>query len=189
MITKHLKSLAFFTLFVSLQPLAAQERIPVDDETNLITYTGVVEVPKTTADTLYARLDKWFRKFYKNPTEVIKNRDDAKRNIEGQHRFKITKPDGQAKKGQEPNMVDAGMVLYSITITCREERFRYEITRFIWKQTTAFPAERWMDTEAKGYDPNYAGYLKQLDVYANEIIGNMEEFMSTKIILKDKDKW
>lgn len=186
---KYIGVLMLTAILCLSSKMNAQERIPVDDETKLITYTGVVEVPKTTADTLYARLEKWFRKYYKNPTEVIKNRDAAKRSIEGQHRIKITKPEGPAKKGQEPVMVDAGMVLYNITVTCREERFRYEITRFVWKQTTAFPAERWMDTEAKSYDPNYAGYLKQIDKFANELIADLEEFMGTKVVLKDKDKW
>lgn len=185
----HLNVFILAAILCLSTQMKAQERIPVDEETKLITYTGVVEVPKASADTLYARLEKWFRKYYKNPTEVIKNRDAAKRIIEGQHRFKITKPEGPAKKGQEPNMVDAGLVLYNISVACREERFRYEITRFIWKQTTAFPAERWMDTESKSYDPNYAGYLKQLDKFANELIADLEEFMTTKIVLKDKDKW
>jgi len=176
-------------LFASSFIFAQVVNVPVDDETKLITYTGVIEVPKAKADTLYLRLEKWFRKYYKNPTEVIKVRDAEKRMIEGQHRIKISKPDGPAKKGQEPVMVDAGMVLYTIKVACREERFRYEVTRFVWKQTTAFPAERWMDKDSKTYEPVYDSYLKQIDDFVSEILADLEEFMTTKTVLKDKDKW
>jgi hypothetical protein len=180
--------ISFFTFFNS-SAFAQTPSIPVDDETKLITYSGVVEVPKTTADTLYARLNKWFNSYYKNTAQVIKEKNDAKRFIEGSHRFKILKPDGPAKKGQEPTMVDAGLVIYTINVACREERFRYEISKFTFKQTAAIPAERWMDTEAKGYDPIYVTYLEQVDKFANSLIEELEDFMNTKIVAKDKDKW
>ncbi len=165
----------------------ASPRMPVDDATNLITFTDVVEEPGMSKDTLYNRALRWFKTFYKNPVDAIKNADAAGYKIEGGYRFTIKRPDPGSKKEPVP-MVDAGVVNYKINIMCKDSKFKYEITSMSWKQASYYPIERWMDTAAKNYDPNFALYLKQTDEYVKDLIKSLENYIETDPV-KKKDDW
>lgn len=185
-----MKKIAFAVAsLLSLGSLIAQPaqntapKMPVDEVTQLITYTDVVEEPGLNKDTLYNRALRWFKKYYKNPAEAIKKADAEARTIEGGYRFKIQRPE---KKSGE--MVDAGLVTYTIKVMCKDARFKYEITNISWKQMSVYPIERWMDTKAPGYDPNYAGYLKQVDDQMKELVKNLERAIETEPV-KKKDDW
>ena len=161
---------------------------PIDEASNLITYAEVMDFKGLPADTLYRRLNSWFKKFYKNPTEVIKSNEADKRTIIGQHKFKIYKPDPAAKKG-ETKTVEAGLIDYTISVVCRENRARYEITRFNWKQNSYYPAERWLDAKTPNYDVViFNGYLKQIEDYVKLLGKDLEETLDKAPVVK-KDEW
>lgn len=155
-------------------------RVPVDSITKLITYEGVVEVRGEKADVLYKRGMNWFKTFYKNPAEVIRENDSLKFKITGKPRFKISNlPDKEGLR------TDGGLVQYTITFAARDGRFKYEITEFNQKQTSYFPCERWIDPKS----PGYTEYLNQLDQYANDLIKNLKNSLLTEKPVKNKDKW
>ncbi len=175
------------TTAIVLAQTPANPRMPVDEATNLITYTDVVDEPGMTKDTIYSRALRWFKTFYKNPVDAIKNADAAAYKIEGGYRFTIKRPDPGSKKEPAP-MVDAGVVNYKINIMCKDSKFKYEITSMSWKQASYYPIERWMDTAAKNYDPNFALYLKQTDEYVKDLIKSLENYIETDPV-KKKDDW
>jgi hypothetical protein len=71
---------------------------------------------------------------------------------------------------------------------CKDGKFKYEVTSMSWKQTSYYPIERWMDTEAKSYDPNFALYLQQTDEFVKTMIKSLETFIETDPAVK-KDDW
>ena len=175
-----------FSFTLSAQKKTAVEPIdlPVDSITNLITYEEVIEVKGLKADALYKRTLDWFKTYYKNPTEVIRENDAEKFKIVGKPRFKIYNP--ADKSGLK---TDAGLVQYTITVAAKDGRFKFEITQYNWKQVSYYACERWMDTKSQTYATVYSDYLKQLDQYTQELITNLKNTMQNEKPVKDKDKW
>ncbi|MBK5286662.1 MAG: DUF4468 domain-containing protein [Bacteroidia bacterium] len=159
------------------------ERLPVDVNTKLFTYLEVVLVPQVSATQMFTRGINWFHKFYKNPTDVIRETDSLRGTIDGKSRFKIYNPPD--KKGLR---TDAGNVEYSIQLGCKDGKFRYKITDINWKQTSYYPIERWMDTKSQAFTPTYLYYLEETDSLIHEITLNLESFMKTSPLEK-KDDW
>ncbi len=165
----------------------AAPKMPVDEITKLITYTDVVEEPGMNKDTLYSRGLRWFKSYFKNPNKAIKLADAAAHTIDGGYTFTIQRPEPGSKKTPVP-MVEAGLVNYKIKLLCKDGKFKYEITNISWQQTSYYPIERWMDKEAKNYDPNFALYLQQTNEYFKEMVKSLETFIETEP-LKKKDDW
>jgi hypothetical protein len=180
---------SFLTLILlnAAQAQVAAPKMPVDEITQLITYTDVVEEKGLNKDTLYNRALRWFKSFYKNPTDAIKKADAEARTIEGGYRFQIQKPDPASKKQPAP-MVNAGLVNYKISVMCKDGRFKYEIKNISWQQASVYPIEKWMDAKAAGYDPVFAVYLKQVDDYMKELIQSLERTIETEP-LKKQEEW
>ncbi len=165
-------------------PLITPYAVPLDSISNLITYERVVEVKGVSDDELYKRINEWFHTFYKNPTEAIRENDSIKYVIVGKPRFRLTNP--PAKDGLK---TEGGIVQYTITVSCRDGRYKYEITAFNMKQASYFPCEKWLDTKAKSYLPVYNDYLQQLDKYTLDLVRSLAEAASHPKPVKDKDKW
>lgn len=165
------------------QPAAAQQ-LPVDNITKLITYESVVEVPNTAADILYKRALGWFNEHYPNPREVIRENDSTSFKIVGKPRFKIYNP--ADKSGLK---TEAGLVQYTITVACKEGRYRYEISAFNWKQASYYAVERWLDTKDQYYTPAMAEYMNQVDLQAKEVIKSLKSAVLKDKPVKDRDNW
>ena len=169
------------------QQTPVSPKMPVDEVTQLITYTDVVEEPGMNKDTIYNRSLRWYKKFFKNPVEAIRKADAEARVIEGAYRFKLQRPEVNSKQ-QPPPMVDAGTVNYKINVMCKDGKFKYEVTGMSWAQTSYYPIERWLDTKATNYDPNYAIYLAQTDKFVKDMIKSLETAIETDPV-KKKDDW
>lgn len=156
--------------------------MPIDEKTGLFTYVKVQEIPGSTAATLYLRGLAWAMKYYKNPVDVIRQRDSISNTIVCKARFRISNPPD--KKGIA---TDAGMVMYTLKIQCKDGRYRYELSEINWKQTSYFPAERWMDTNSALYRDEYACYLQQTEEETKKIIGNLEKAMQEKEAARSED--
>ena len=165
----------------------AEAKMPVDEVSKLITYTDVVDEPGMNKDTIYNRGMRWFKTFFKNPSQAIKAADAEARTIDGGYRFSIQRPEPGSKKKPAP-MVDAGLVNYKIKLFCKDGKFKYEVTNISWQQTSYYPIERWMDKDAKNYDPNFALYLQQTDQFMKDMVKSLETFIETEP-LKKKDDW
>ncbi len=184
---KPLLFLLFSLLFVSQafsQKKAVPPTVPVDSITKLITYEGVVEVKEVSAAELYDRTLEWFRSYYKNPTEVIRENDTLKLRVTGKPRFRISNPPD--KSGLK---TDAGLVQYTIIVAAKDGRYRYELTAYNWKSLSYYPCERWQDTTFPSWAPVYYDYLQQLDAYTKETISKLHDFVSHEKSVKNRDDW
>lgn len=187
---KKLLFLPFAFLFLSVALFAQKQAppvapvLPIDSITKLITYEGVIEVKDANAALLYKRMQEWFRSYYKNPTEVIRENDSIKMKMTGKPRMRISNPPD--KTGLR---TDAGLIQYTITVAAKDGRYRYELTAFNWKQPSYYACERWFDTKSQLWTPSYYDYLQQLDKTSREVISNLQEALSKDKPVKDRDNW
>lgn len=171
--------LCLLFLFTSGIILAQQKqpvtpKLPMDEKTDLITYSAVIEVKGQTAGELYKRAISWAGSYYKNPADVIRERDSINGKIVCKARFKIMNPED--KKGIT---TDAGNVMYSLRIQFKEGRYRYELSEINWKQPSYYPCERWLDRSSPSFSPAFDHYLLQTDQTLNSILKNLEKAMSS----------
>ena len=98
--------------------------VPIDEQTNLVTYKEVVQQPNATPQELYDRAMNWVKSYYKNTAEVIKSSDRDKGVIQlrSSVRIYVVKEDG--------SKVFKNIVYYNMKIECRPGRYRYTITDF-----------------------------------------------------------
>lgn len=144
-------------------------QLPIDPATGLYTYTEVIEIPGTSKDELYKRAFAWANVFYKNPTDVIREKNPQEGKILIKARFKISNE--ADKKGV---VTAAGDVMYSLTLNFKDGKYKYEITKINWQQLSYYPIERWKDTSAGSYKPVYNHYLSQTDEILKAVIADFK---------------
>jgi len=154
------------------------QKIPVDTITKLITYKEVVN-ENGTPDELYVRGIEWINSFYKNPTGVTRTRDPQNHKIIGVAYFKIKKSDKDGLR------LDAGEIGYTITLEFRENRYRFELTKYNVKKASHFPLERWMNPKDPQYTADCPDFIEQMDQYSRELIASMKKGMKPKVTIED----
>lgn len=155
--------------------------MPLDKDSKLITYTEVLEVGGTKTE-LYDRLMGWFNTFYKNPGDVIRERDAENGRITGKARFKITNiPDKTGLK------TDAGLVMYTLSVTVKDGRFKYTLSELNWKQPSYYPIEKWTDKSSKLYSKSFDYYLLETDDYVKDTMSKLKEAMKSSPKKKASD--
>lgn len=174
-------SLAFNFLFAQNEK---PPRMPIDDETKLITYSKVVETPDVNRGDLYDRAFAWLSVYYKNPADVLREKDRDAGTMLIKARFKISNP--YDKKNEVATA--AGDVQYSLKLEFKEGKFRYTLTEINWKQQSYFAIEKWMDKTNQYYSPNWDYYLKQTDNNCKKIVADLEKAITTTKTVK-KDEW
>ncbi len=165
------------------QTVLAQKSYPVDEATKLITYSKVVELSGVSKADIYTRSLAWANTYYKNPADVIreKNADDGKVVCKG--RFKLmSEPD---KKGFQK---DEGNIQYTLTVEAKDGKYRYKLTEINWKQVSYYPAEKWMDTQNQYYNKSWDWNLKYCDEQITQIIAELNKYMTNAPKAK-KDDW
>lgn len=150
------------------KPEPVKPDLPVNKETGFISYNGVVEIPAIGADSLYRKALLWANRYFKNPADVIRERDSVNHKVVCKARYRIT---NEADK--DGVMTPAGDVMYTLTIETKDGKFRYEMTRFNWQQKSAYPIERWRDQQGSVY----SWYLKQTDEKATEVVHSLKKAM------------
>jgi hypothetical protein len=180
---KPILSILLFLVF--FQPIMAQDQeeilMPLDENTGLITYQEVVNVAGN-KDTLFNRCSTWLHTFYANPWEATKVRDQATGLIKIQHQFRVYDTD------ENGNKIDAGMIIYSLKIEFKQDRYRFTIDNLTLKAVSRYPLENWMDKTRPDYDEKNVSYLKQIDHYFRvELIPSLKEAMLPKEELKEAE--
>lgn len=175
--TAYLFLLAFIT---SLSVLAQKGKeiqwpsMPIDEKTELINYTDVVQLANVTDDEMYDRAIKWFNSYYKNPAEKLRKTDKENGEIEAFIRFKIYNKD---KNGVQAS--DAGLVQFNIFLTFKDGRYKYSITNFNLQKQSYFALEQWFDKTDATAD-KHADYLTQVDEEIKKTIKEMKAGISDK---------
>jgi hypothetical protein len=157
-------------------------QLPVDQTSGLITYQEVISV-EGSKDTLFNRCATWLHTFYANPWEVAKVRDQATGLIKIQHQFRVYDVDENGLK------TDAGMIIYSMKLEFKENKYRYTIDNLLLKTVSKYPIENWLDKSRPDYNEKYENYLKQIDSYfRDELIKSLKEGMLPPQKVKP-DEW
>lgn len=158
--------------------------LPMDNITNKITYEEVVDAPGKTADELYRKILAWYRAYFKNPGEVIRENDSIGKSVTGKPRFRISNP-----PDKEGTKTDGGLVQYTITVAAKDGRFKYTLTDFNWKGLSYYPCERWYDTALPSHTPAMDEYLRQTDNYAKTTAADLKNAVTMDKPVKNKDDW
>lgn len=159
-------------------------KLPVDETTKLITYSKVNEVAGQSKDVLFDRAVEWATTYYKNPTDVIREKDKEGGKMVCKARYKISNP--ADKKGL---ITEAGLVQYTLNVQFKEGRYKYELTEINWKQISNYPVEKWMDTTSAYYKPEFDFYLQQVDQQSKEILKSLEKACAVAKAANKKDDW
>lgn len=180
-----MKRLLFFlTIFngfiTSSSAQQALPGLPIDPDSKKIMYREVVE-QEGTPSYLYDKAVAWFSFYYPNPTAVYTVQDKVNGKIEGTGRMKIYYND--LKTGIR---MEGGLVLYSLKLEFKENKFRYTITDFNLKAVSRFPIEKWMNTSDPAHNPNWDTYLFQVDTTMQRLVSTLKEKMKPTIIKKDE---
>jgi len=157
-------------------------KMPVDEQSKLITYQGVIDVPGKNADEIYKMLEKWMTGYFKNSSKVIKTKDVIKHRIYASPRFRVLNPPD--KNGKQ---LMGGIVKYSLIVETKDGRMRYTLNRFNWKQPSYYPIEKWLQTDSPTYQKRFAYFLQQVDKEANKVISDLKKAM--KPTEKKSDDW
>ena len=177
-------SLLILTNFVFAQKAVKAPKIPVSEETKLFTYTKVVETPGAGKAELYDRTFAWLSAFYKNPSDVLREKDRDAGTMLLKARFKISNM-ADKKSGVA---TAAGDVQYTLKFDFKDGKFRYTLTDINWKQLSYFAAEKWLDKTNQYYSPNWDYYLQQTDDNCKKIVADLEKAITTAKVEK-KDDW
>lgn len=152
-------------------------RLPIDSETKLVTYEGVVEVPGATKDQLYDRALDWMAKTYQSANDVvqIKDKDQGKLLAKGGILFIYRN-------------VPTGFVVHTQTIYVRDGRYKYVMTGFHHQNLTGGVAGRDGSMGAleqtappKGFRPAlWYDMLRGTDAKVKTMISDLEQAMQAR---------
>lgn len=101
--------------------------LPIDSVTKLITYEEVVLVAGVNKDELHSRAREWFARVFNSAKSVIQMDDSRSGKM-------IGKGSAQASYTAMGQTVEYDL-LYTVSITAKDHKFRYEISSFIFDMT------------------------------------------------------
>lgn len=169
----------FFILSLAITAISQNFNIPVDEETNLITWQEVI-TEKGNKDELYVRAIEWINANYKNSQEVTRIRDKENGRIVINHRIRMNDIDANGNSVASNTIVN-----YILRLEFRENRFRYTFTEFTMRATSKYPLERWLNKTDPTYLPQYEKYLDQVAEEIEKLIESLVEGMKPKVVKED----
>lgn len=181
---KRFLSLVAFLGSVSLfaQKGDATERpaFPIDEESKLVTYTDVIQVPGVVKDSLYNVAMEWMKEFYVSPSQAIKSQSKEDGVIEIKHQFQLTR----TEKGQK---VKAAMIEYDMTLQFRDGRFKYTVTKLRVQGPSYFGIEKWINEEQYAKDENVTSYLVQIEEFMLKLTDSLDSELRPEAPKKEEE--
>jgi hypothetical protein len=184
-----MKKTLFFSFialsFLSFNQIFAQEaldtpNLPIDPDSKKILYRDVVE-ENGDPGYLYNKAMEWFNYYYLSPTSIFNVQDRVNGKIEGTGRMPIYYND------EGGNRLNAGVIVYTIRLEFKDNRYRYTLTDFNLKGASRFPIENWLNKEDPAYNPQWSSYLYQVDTTMQRLTTTLVEKM--KPVEVKKDEW
>lgn len=151
--------------------------LPIDEKTNKITYTEIVELPfEINKDLLYSKGVEWFATTYNSAQNVLQMQDKENGKLIGRALFDVY------HKGLGMTF-ESGYINYTISIFFKDNRYKYEITDFIHTSNLESGSiKKSVDdmrfTTNKSMRKVYDYYFEQLDARMKLLIIDLREFMS-----------
>jgi hypothetical protein len=157
--------------------------MPMDEDTKIVTYKGVVELSGVTRSELYKRAYNFFKSYYaKYTANTITVNDSVNGRLEAKAQFPTYKT---LKNGVKTS---ADLVQYTFTIDVKDGKYRYTITKINIKAASYKPIETYFSDT----DPNKEEHwstLTQADDNFNKMVGDMREGMEKPSNKVKKDDW
>jgi len=155
--------------------------MPRSEDNNQVYYMEVVTEDGTDRMELFGRSGNWLHKFYKNPTGIVEQSDSANGKL-------ILKPAFPVYRMKNNVKVQAAIVKYTLEISFRDGRYRYEIKDINIQAPSYFPIEKLFNAN----DPNIADNYNTLDEankYFNDLIEDLKAGMRQPSNKVKKDDW
>ena len=175
------KLILLLIAIISVSFIQAQDTIrsiiPVDTNTNLITYAGGSKEDGVQYE-LYKRGIEWLNANFKNPADVTRVRDDVNGEIQGVYRIALEKIDQGVH-------VKTGTVEYSFSLQFKDNKYRYKFTNFYLMDKSRYPIEKWLDKKNPGYSYLWDEYLSQVNRNIIKLIDSLKKTMKGKKAVKD----
>jgi len=175
-----------FSVEANAQKKKAPEKIeipemPIDEDTKFVIYKEVIQ-QEGTKSVLYDKAIAWAEKFYKNPKDVLREKNKESAKIMARHRFYLFNYD--AKTGAKSR---AGVIEYTLTFLFKDGRYKYEITKINWKQNSYHGIAKWYVANQKEYNHQSAGYLVQINDEITKVIDSFRAGIGKKD--KVEEEW
>ena len=124
--------------FLTVLTVNAQD-MPIDPDTKLIAYSEVVDVSSVSKSDLYVRANTWFTRTFKSAKSVLDLQDKEAGKLIG--------------KGVLPMIIklpmigstDAGTVSMTVTIICKDGKYKYVIDNLNHFRPTGPNTDLWID--------------------------------------------
>ena len=168
------------SLFLSGAVYAQKPSLPIDEKTQKVVYTEVVQVEGVSQAELYKRALNWFKTYFPNPASVIKVQDTTEGKISGQHAIYIYKDIDGAKHKY-------GQVKYMIEVQVKDGRFKFTINDIFKLESPKVYMEEWLD-ETHQDKVNRFSYATQVDTHMKELIEKLKAAMQ-QVKVEEKEDW
>jgi hypothetical protein len=173
------KSLLIVALLIS--GINSYAQFPVDSATHQIVYTEIYRVDSVNAKDLYLRAKQWFASAYNSSKAVIENDDRESNTIFAKPSMTVT----CTMLGSTSNM---GTVDYSITVACKDEKYRVVVTDFYFHGSYASGNLLDMNDSKQGYrKKDWEAAKRQVNENIRALIVNLKSGMQKKLLTSSKD--
>ncbi len=143
-------------------------------------YGEVVTIEGASTADLYARLNTWYTSYYKNPTAVIKTKEENKK-IAGQHGVDIF----NYVKGKK---IRKGLVKYNISVSVKDGKYKFTINDIFMVSQPKTYVHQWLNTDDKMHTTNQQ-YVGQVNTFMEGLIVNLKATMAKPLPAAASDDW
>ena len=187
-----IKHILILLLFTSVKASSQISSLPSDSSSGKITFQGVITVDSVSAKELFSRSKIWFAKTFNSSNDVIQNIDNDNYIIIGKAKMRA-----HAQNFGERTW---GYVSYSITIYCKDNRFKYVISDLYHEGDVIATASTYtpsvgllsVNTPDSG---GFSSYRKkdfdklcnEINVYMDQLVKSLKNDMNKKIETKSND--
>ena len=115
------------------------QTLPVDPATNQIAYSEVVDVPGVSKADLYVRAGTWFSRTFRSAKSVLELQDKEAGKLIGNGSIPVT------IKVPIVGATDAGSVAATITIQCKDGKYKYSFENLTHSRPFGANTQQWVD--------------------------------------------
>jgi hypothetical protein len=145
----------FIAALVCSASVSLAQSLPVDPDTKLITYSEVVETPGVNKNELYVRANTWFTRTFKSAKSVLELQDKEAGKLIGKGLLSVM------VKVPIVGATDAGTVATTITILCKDGKYKYVIDNLSHERPYGPNTEYWVSAGALEKEKPEAGMMRR----------------------------
>ena len=179
-----MKKLLLIYLLIPFLGICQDVKLPTDS-TGKVIYSGVVSLDSNlSSNELFKRAKAWFVKEYNSSKDVIQDADQETHSITGKALM-------TAHMTVMGSTSDWGHVKYTVSISCKDGRYRYSISDF-YHEIGSYPGLGTIDNNSKssnvGYrEKDYKRVVNEVNDYSNALVSSIKDFMSKKLSSASND--